>query len=243
MIAHIVPISCLKTIENKPYHMCLAQLVLQNDKYANFYRKMVEEGKYVIMDNGAAEGEELWFEDLLNAYDRVKPSEIIMPDVLWNKSKTISKSSDFDRLLNKNNIYFNKMIVPQGKRLTEWCKCIEILMGVVPDAKCVGIPKWLGSSDPKNRVEAVRYVRNHYPDVDIHLLGCVENPSIVGECKKISSKIRGCDSVYAYTCAKAGLTKIDRDTVRPGVKVDLLNDQFAGKLECLMNDFEKTAEG
>ena len=54
-IAHIVPVKCLEKTANNQYHMCLAHLVKESEEYASFYRRMSDEGKFVLMDNGVAE--------------------------------------------------------------------------------------------------------------------------------------------------------------------------------------------
>ena len=58
-IAQIVPVPHLEQIKDNHYHMCLAHLVGQNAKYSEFYRCMSDADKFVLMDNGAAEGAQL----------------------------------------------------------------------------------------------------------------------------------------------------------------------------------------
>ena len=68
-VAQIVPVPHLPQIENNHYHMCLAHLVKESEGYTEFYRRMSDEGKFVLMDNGAAEGSQLATYELLEMYN------------------------------------------------------------------------------------------------------------------------------------------------------------------------------
>lgn len=61
----------------------LAQLVLEDKYYADFYRKQSEAGRFVILDNGFHElGHPLSVPELVEAADRIKPSVVVAPDRL-----------------------------------------------------------------------------------------------------------------------------------------------------------------
>lgn len=61
----------------------LAQLVLEDKFYADFYKYQSESGRFVILDNGFHElGRPLSPPELLEAVDRIKPSVVIAPDRL-----------------------------------------------------------------------------------------------------------------------------------------------------------------
>ena len=234
-IAEIVPVSLLDYTKDNAYHMCLAQLVLKNERYADFYRARSAEGKYVILDNGAAEGEELNYEDLLRAYDIVKPSEIILPDVLKDARKTIEKTIYFYEKHWNTVMRYKTMVVPQGKDLKEWISCFEELANTIPFT-CVGVPKWLGANGSLDRIIAVDYLSRC--DVEVHLLGCNERPGVIKKCREMNGNVRGCDSAFAYLCDKAGLPIITENTKRPDGTIDFLNDTVINRLPALMHDFE-----
>lgn len=237
-IAEIVPVSLLDYTKQNAYHMCLAQLVLKNRDYALFYRDRALEGKYVILDNGAAEGEEMDFEDLLEAYSIVKPSEIILPDVLKDSRKTCEKTIRFYEKQWETTMNYNTMVVPQGKDLGGWINCFVELANTIPFT-CVGVPKWLGANGSLDRVKAVEYLSRY--NVEVHLLGCNENPSIIKRCHEVNGNVRGCDSAFAYLCDKAEMTSIDESTERPDEVIDFLNDTKTSNLRSLMHDFEMCA--
>lgn len=237
-IAEIVPLSLLDYTKDNAYHMCLAQLVLQSEEYANFYRERAEEGKYVILDNGAAEGEALDFDDLIKAYSIVNPTEIILPDVLKDARKTLEKTIYFYEKYWGTVINYKTMVVPQGKDFDEWIKCFCSLCDSIPFG-CVGVPKWLGSNGSLDRMKAVEYLSDY--NVEVHLLGCNEKPGVIKKCSELNPRVRGCDSAFAYLCDKAGLPIITELTKRPDETIDFLNDTKVSCLSLLMRDFEKCA--
>lgn len=232
-IAHIVPLRFLRYTENNDYHMCLAHLVLACHTYADFYAQMAKDGKYVIMDNGAAEGEELLYDDLLGAYDRVNPTEIILPDKLYSRHVTLERTSYF--LDNYDLSKYKKMAVPQGSNLIEWEKCCSDFLNIA-EIDTIGIPKWLGLTNDQTRPYLCKDLKGI--NKEVHLLGCSESPSIIRQCRLNNPNVRGCDSAFAYLCAKADIKSIWADTKRPDGTINFLTDEKEGKLKYLMVDFE-----
>lgn len=233
-IAEIVPVSCLNYIEDKDYYMCLAQLVLKNEEYAEFYRKKAKEGKYVILDNGAAEGESLNFDDLYEAYAMIQPTEIILPDVLFDSYETIKRSVIFYQSYMADE-ECKIMVVPQAESLRKWISCTRDMLDIMP-INTIGIPKWLGSKNRLYRVAASGCLAE--TKKEIHLLGCSESPEVLKMCKEINPNVRGCDSAYAYLCSKANIDRITLNTTRPGGVIDFLNDPKTKSLPKLMKELE-----
>ena len=91
-VAHIVPVQHLADTEDMQYHMCLAHLV-GNEEYRKHFAKMAANGRFVLMDNGAAEGSQLQPERLLEMYEQINPTEIVLPDTLYESGSTIQKLS------------------------------------------------------------------------------------------------------------------------------------------------------
>lgn len=243
-VAEIVPVSCLEETSANQYHMCLAHLVSGSDirstLYRSFFKCRVKEGKYVLMDNGAAENSQLDFDGLLEAYELVHPTEIILPDVLCDGKATIERTCGFyDRFSNHISDY-NLMVVPQGNNFDEWCECARELLYEIP-ATTVGVSKFLEmiTNDNTIRVKACEFLKQY--DVEIHLLGCSEGPKIIKEARVVNDKVRGCDSAFTYICAKAGLESINIDTTRPEGEIDFLNDPVITTLNRMMRDFEFSA--
>lgn len=235
-IAQIVPLKFLELTKNNQYHMCLAHLVLKSDEYRDFYRRMSDEGKYVLVDNGAAEGEKMDYDDLMRVYELINPTEIILPDVLFDMTETISRTTDFVK--NYDLDKYKKMIVPQGIDLNQWIDCCFEMLGIV-NADTIGIPKWLGSKSETARAKICAMLSS-VPQ-EVHLLGCSEGPIIVYCCRAINPRVRGCDSAFSYLCDKAGLKGMDAYTQRPKEKIEFLTDTITSNLTKLMIEFEELA--
>lgn len=231
-VAEIVPVDQLEDIASNHYHMCLAHLVAMgcNNKqammYTEFYRRMSNEGKYVLMDNGAAEGMQGNCGVLVEQYAKVRPTEIVVPDTLNDANDTLRKMFDW---LDHYDLPYKQMVVPQGRTFEEWKACAYIMMQE-KRINTIGISKFLNiaTGDETIRHQAVQYLdeiadKLGRDDIEYHLLGCDEGPGIVGGIQSISKRVRGCDSAFAYIASKAEVV-IERNTKRPAGTIDFLND-------------------
>lgn len=234
-LAQIVPRSCLHLIEKNHYHMCLAHLVHEefmdwgatgDHRYTKFYRRMSDEGKFVLMDNGAAENSQLGIDELLAMYDMVNPTEIVVPDTLLDGKDTLQK---MDKFVSKHgDLPYRFMGVPQGNNLSEWMDCARAMVGC-ERIKTIGISKFLNiaTGNPNIRYNAAAAVQAmaHFvgrDDIEVHLLGCDEGPSIVRRIHRFIPIVRGCDSAFAYIAAQAG-KMIDLSTQRPKGEIDFMD--------------------
>lgn len=244
-VAEIVPAAQLEDIGNNYYHMCLAHLVIQDNpkakKYTEFYRRMSNEGKYVLMDNGVAEGNQVSFNNLVETYKQIGPAEIVIPDTLNDANETLAKMFDWLKLI---NIPCKQMAVPQGKNFEEWKACAYIMMQE-RRINTIGISKFLNiaTGDATIRYAAVCYLDGIVKelgrdDIEYHLLGCDEGPGIVGRIQSVSKRVRGCDSAFSYIATKAGMV-IDDGTLRPsGTDIDFLADTRLWEFGANSNRFE-----
>lgn len=246
-VAEIVPVNCLDTIRNKAYYMCLANISAKNTKYAEFYARCAEKhGSFVLMDNGAAEGEQLGIEELIREYNKIKPDQVVLPDTLLDGEDTIRKSAEALEVIKEcygGLLPFTFMAVPQGHTLDEWSKCAEELVQW-PEVKAIGISKFLVNETGELyiRVEAANVLDklikkyNRY-DMEAHLLGCSESPVIIQGIKNRFRFVRGCDSAYAYICTQAGVN-IFSDTKRPEGEIDFVDGPELKNLEHNLQSFE-----
>lgn len=226
-IAQIVPVCHLEQIKDNHYHMCLAHLV-NHKGYAEFYEKMSNRGKFVLMDNGAAEGCQLPIEDLLTAYKIINPTEIVLPDTLNDCVDTLRKTLNFVK--EHGNLPYRFMGVPQGKTFSEWCACVDVMLRE-PRINTIGISKFLNIATGKKdiRYHACAHIRDvaerlgRERDIEIHLLGCDEGPQMVNMIQKAFPTVRGCDSAFAFI-ATQGNVKISRNMGRPKGEIDFIDD-------------------
>ena len=76
-------------------YFCLAQLYVKYKSYRKFFLDRKKEGRFITLDNGAAERSLVTEEVLLNVVKELQPNEVIAPDILFNKEKTILSLENF----------------------------------------------------------------------------------------------------------------------------------------------------
>ncbi len=106
--------------------MVLAQRVLSDEIYTEYYKNEQLRGATIIMDNGACElGKSLDGESLLKAINAIKPDILVLPDSLDNGHETIQLSSAFIRNYSKYLSGIKLMGVAQGKTKEEWISTLK----------------------------------------------------------------------------------------------------------------------
>lgn len=242
-VAHIVPVECLEKTKDNQYHMCLAHLVKQSKVYADFFRRMSDEGKFVLMDNGAAEGEQLSIDQLVECYDVVRPTQIVLPDTLLDGHDTLRKHLDGLSYLHGyygEKLPFEVMGVPQGHDLIEWTMCMKAMLEL-KEISCLGVSKFLEmeTGDKTIRCDAVDAIASVTSDVEIHLLGCSDGSAVVRRIFEKYPKVRGCDSAFVYLASQAGVEIGLDDVDRPSGEIDFLSGADYDSLNNNMEMFNK----
>lgn len=247
-IAHIVPVGSLSKAKSFGYNMCLANIVTKDKGYAAHFREIASDA-FVLMDNGAAEGDQLGIDQLIPCYDYIKPDEIVLPDTLMDCADTYYKSSEAITRLHDHygdRLPFTLMAVPQGKNLAEWTICAKLFVRR-PEIKSIGISKFLemASDDVAIRLKAAEVLDKLFKeygrsDMEVHLLGCSEHPSIIKRIHDTYPFVRGCDSAYAYICTQADVP-IFGCTARPDGEIDFIHGVDYDKLEDNMQALELAA--
>jgi hypothetical protein len=247
-VATILPTPLLETRKADMYHMCLFQVVKHNPVYAGFFKKMVEQGKFVIMDNGAAEGVNPSMEDLLQVYPLVNPSEVVLPDVVYDKYETLRRTRAAYRKFVEVGLHKTTqfMAVPQGNSFLAWCDCLNEMLQQ-EHITTIGVSKFVTprfqpemGSDANVRLECVDMILQQAKklnrEVQIHLLGCWDDPKEVGQIAEAFGKeVRGTDSAIAYVFTRAGLE------YKPGMKrpdnneIDFHNGQIFSQVDLFAN--------
>lgn len=239
-VATIVPTSYLELTKDDDYFMCLAHLVETDDTYAKFFFDRVQEGKFVIMDNGAAEHAQPDAGTILRVAGKVHPSELVLSDVLFHKDETLIKSFEaltfYLDMIGHGVVKF--MAVPHGKTFEEWVECAKEFC-MCPDIHTIGISKFITNQFGDNaRLRAVEALQPFIGDKEIHLLGCWSDPmepsGINLHCKARGFKgPRGVDSGIAYAFSMKGqiMLKSERpqDEIhfdRADADIELLRDNI-----------------
>jgi hypothetical protein len=120
----ISPLSNLEPMKLGDRLFVLAHLWIKDANYREFVRTWQKENPdgWITLDNSAAERSLVTEDVLIKICHELMPSEVIAPDVLFDKDATITNAKSFrDRmeaegLLNKIDIFF----CPQGKTKEDW---------------------------------------------------------------------------------------------------------------------------
>lgn len=195
------------------FHMAMAHLILEDDRYLEWSKEQKNLGRYIILDNSAPYfGRALDNESLFKCINMINPDEIVLPDVIGDFKETVNRSLSFLKELEKVDLRI--MAVPQGNSLEEYIECYKIFSS---DDKInvLGIPYTINnifSEIPKGNVSGREYLLKLLnqkgmlnPKKIHHLLGFGDSGHI--ELKKLSrfSFIRSCDSNLAYLTAKTDI--------------------------------------
>lgn len=172
--------------------MSLAHLVLTNDQYRDYYASQVKKNKFVILDNGAFEKEQIGKglepEDVLEAQKMIGAQEVICTDVLCNGEKTIEKTLEFIDVVDKKGMLgkIKLQAVVQGNTKEEWFFCYKKFLKI-KKINCIGLSKisvpkcFLGTREESGCVARARLLciqeiiqkelMPHFHEKTIHCLG------------------------------------------------------------------------
>ena len=105
-------------------------------------------GDYIILDNSAYEGKSIDnIDQILNYAKMTGVKEIVMPDILYDKNKTLYRSKHFlTSLSSDERKQYKIQVVPQGSSKKEWFECFDKMIDW--DIDVIGLPRWLTA---KNR--------------------------------------------------------------------------------------------
>lgn len=176
-VVHIMPRHLTHLIDNRTMALCLAQFVLSDDEYAEYYAEYASRGEtWLIMDNGLAEeGKPLNPDQLLEAAKLVHPQEIVLPDYIEPdrnvKAATATMEHEpFMRFVNDYGIHL--MYVPHGRSVSEW---MDNLTAAPQFFDSIGISKFHDRIHPQSAVYGRGplglLARGLFPETPLHYLG------------------------------------------------------------------------
>lgn len=218
--APIVPINYLEELASlSDYQLCLAHLVLLNKTYGSFYRRCKEEGKFLILDNGACElGRSVPVDLLLESFIEIGTSDVVViPDA--------PRSGDNIRLFK------------------EFEKSYEMFLKENPATKFMAIPHSLSEVDlmvNSNFVSFIGLARDDFDRLKViekfkdsgkkfHILGLRKDPIYeVAELRAYENYVIGIDSSLPYRILRLGRTLSE---VSPFPKpIDFYEDNLGSNL-------------
>lgn len=224
-ISHIVSSDLLDLIDGRDFYMCLANIASKDENYCNFYANKVKEGKFVLLDNGSAEKDQMTLDIMWSVIEKINPTEVILNDSLLNCDETLEMGKQALEFYKKKGFKGQFMFVPQGKNFEEWCRCYNEFDK--SDISTIGVSKFntSGWNNSNARYHCCEYINNEIP---VHLLGCHENIKEVKIISEAFKNIRSNDTAIAYIYAQAN-QKINEGNRPTGeinfIKSDLNDEQ------------------
>lgn len=121
----ISPVSNLEPMLLGDRIFVLAHLWVKYPHYREFILKQKSEGKYTTLDCSAAERALVTEDVLIDICRELMPNEVIAPDHLFDKDKTIDSAISFYRRLRNEHLdqglfKINIFFCPQGKTKQDW---------------------------------------------------------------------------------------------------------------------------
>lgn len=236
-VATILPVKHLELTKDNPYHMVLAQFVGESQEYTEFFMGRRDAGKFVLMDNGAAEGCQPTMEELIPKIQLLEPTEIVLPDTPMNSKVTLHKGRKALEVVYANfdpKVYLPRlMAVPQGATIQDWVDCARAMLKWPIQA--FGVSKFLTSNIGDNARTVVlerlyeqcsASERAKLAETDIHFLGCHIHPKETAGALHLEGKykLRGTDSAIAFIYTQAGV-EITHGTTRPEGEIDFMGGE------------------
>lgn len=211
----IPPVSALSLMDEADDIFVLAHLYYTNEAYRAFMKKKKAEGRFITLDNSAAERSLVTPEVLMWCVRDLLPDEVVAPDILFDKDATIAafiafeKQLDWEGLLSKTNIFF----CPQGSSMQEWKECYifglnhpsvaTIGMSKIAVPKCFGTDLEEDQGIMETRILATQeLINNNILRKPLHYLGA-GNPFEFNfynyeECRSTDS----CFAIWAAMCGQ-----------------------------------------
>ncbi len=174
--APVAPIDMLTQLQEHDalgnYNLFETPDVVTNlSQYRDLVKKM-DKG-VIILDTGIMQGEQAQIGDTYVAIEAVKPSHVILPDVLGDAHMTFLSAVGGAHVLDRvrKRQHFEYMYVLQGTTIDEAIRAWEQTLDIYPDITAVGIPYKMGDQYG-TRIPLIRRVRERNRGIKmIHLLG------------------------------------------------------------------------
>ncbi len=160
------------------YRQLMLPHLIWNEEYCKHFRKTRNLGQYIILDNGAAEGQEVAWSRLIDVANEYRVDELVLPDTLGNPIDTLSKGKDFIKDLGGQIPARTKLgFVLHGNNARDAIETYERLKrdsaAFFKRLEVLYIPRILVTPEnPKARIEVADYIlRSETLPRRIHFLG------------------------------------------------------------------------
>lgn len=200
------------------FHLSLAlPQLLGRRAYGGMYKRVIGMGDYVVLDNGACEGQLAANYLLWEMVEQFRPSELVVPDDMRGTDDTLLAVRQFFAgdysYKSKQHPDMKYMAVVQGRTKADLHRCIEEYIPM--PVNVIGIPRHLLSSavtrttESKTsvRIDLANWIEERFPGrFQIHFLGT--NPVWIGEVRaaaKYASHVRSVDTSLPFNYALEGV--------------------------------------
>lgn len=166
-IANITPTTLLEIVldDQEKYHFVLANQVLNNQKYADFYRSRVD--SFITLDLGSCV---IDLQLAQEAIHQVLPDELCLPDFrLYPLVERTHLTKRMIRILRKFGIPF--MVRPFGETMDEFMESI-LQLSKLKQVTTIGLPLVISNI---SRSELIGMFITMYPKLKFHFFDCQDN--------------------------------------------------------------------
>jgi hypothetical protein len=214
----ISPVSNLEPMLLGDRIFALAHLWVQYPHYREFILEQKKQGKFITLDNSAAERALVTEDVLIDICKQLIPNEVIAPDVLFDKDATISNARSFRNRLHWEGLdqgLFNIDIFfcPQGKTKQDWLEAYK--WGLEQDwIKTIGFSKiaipqaWLSDWKDDQGIKEARHMAYDYlkeQNLLLKPIHCLGQGSYTEFAYYNHPMMRSTDSVYPVLAAAHGI--------------------------------------
>lgn len=170
-LALIPPIKHLDFTDKSDMQLMLPQL-LRNGVYADKYSEHLVKRRYMILDNGAAEGEKWSFQQLGIIAREYSVNEIVLPDVMGDATATFDLAFDAIGSMGDWSIRPKYGVVATGKSEQEAYSLVNDIFEYFPSIPVIYIPRLLITRhNLMARINLASQLHKLLPEVEIHFLG------------------------------------------------------------------------
>lgn len=203
------------------FHLTLAQRA-QDKNYKAAYDTAYKRGDFIIVDNGANEGEAVLPGALTLAVKKLHGSEVVLPDVFYDPASTLARAEEY--IVQYDDWKVRNMVVAQGRTVQE----IKSMICKLSNRKfrrvgTIGLPRHLLETLnlPAVRIDLANWIHDTFGQTfSIHLLGTSHLwPSEVKRAAMYAPFIRSVDTSlpfnYAIANKQLDMAKVTDNIKRP----------------------------
>lgn len=254
-LALIPPTSLLRDTTKTNMQLMLPHQMLTDPDYRRVYTNLCKNNsQYVILDNGAAESNQIDADELLAIAVKYRPDELAIPDTLANGRRTLIQAGYFFARY-EDDLYSLAMtklgFVAQGQTVDECLETVSILVESwwAPYIKVLYLPRLIvaETGDAMARIKLADRLQTEYKNMfEYHFFGSA--PMWPGEIQSAQELgfIRSMDTSMPYNMSyyKAELSNsvTNNEAKRPPNYFHQPKDKFVGS-EAYVNTFVAWAEG